>query len=109
MLLHSSEGIAAPCQEARYIHRGKPLCFSSELRTYLSPICLDKGCQALDLLKRAKGVNPDDAGLDSRHPGSKICILLGGETRLVYSKTKDQLCVCEMGDRSVIACTRLAM
>jgi hypothetical protein len=112
MLLLSSEALAleaSPCKPSDYLYRGKALCFSSVHRTHLTGDCLSGKCQALEILRKAKDLREDSLSSDSRHLGSKRCEALGGLTALAESTSKNQLCVCELPDRSAIACTRLGL
>jgi hypothetical protein len=106
-LLLSSSAWGLDCTDSGYTYRGKPLCFSPKLKTYLSPDCRQDSCGALKLLEQAGKVNKVALSPDSRHAGSKICESLGGVT-MIATENKNQLCVCEAGDTTVIACQRLA-
>jgi putative hemolysin len=109
MSLLSSNAGEVSCVKSAYSHRGQPLCFSSQHKTYLSKSCLAGACQALRLIRQGHPRDPDQAGIDSRHPGSKLCALQGGETRVVESQSGHRLCVCEMPDRSAIGCARIGL
>lgn len=85
------------------------MCFSKELKAYLSADCSKGKCQALELLKKAKSVDQKNLPSDSRHTGSKICSELGASTLVAKSAEGNQLCVCIADDQSAISCQQLAL